>query len=84
MLSNKSDHISCGVEEVERLVCCNDYSSSSGDILENSFQPPEHIFPKREFGQTSKVTDHFKVPGLADGNGYTVMPLMVSLLPFVY
>ena len=48
-----------------------------GDSPEKLFQPPDHNFPKRKFGQTSKVTCHFKAPGLADGNGYTVMPLML-------
>ena len=47
-----------------------------GDIPEKSFQPPDHNFPKREFGQTSKVYRYLKVPGLADGNfGCTMMPL---------
>ena len=31
-----------------------------------------NLFPKHEFGQTSKFTHIFKVPGLADGNGYTM------------
>ena len=40
-----------------------------GDIPD---QPNDHNFPKREFGQTSKFTDLFKVPGLAGGNGCTM------------
>ena len=40
-----------------------------GDILD---QPHDLNFPKREFGQTSKFTNLFKVPGLADGNGCTM------------
>ena len=43
-----------------------------GDIPEKPFQPPDHNLA----GQV-KFTDNFKVPGLADGNGYTVMPLMI-------
>ena len=35
-------------------------------------QPHDHNSPKREFGQTSKFTDLFKVPGLANGNGCTM------------
>ena len=45
-----------------------------GDIPD---QRHDHNFPKREFGQTSKFTDVFKVPGLADGNGCTTMMPMV-------
>ena len=40
-----------------------------GDIPD---QPDDHNFPKCGFGQTSKFTDLFKVPGLADGNGCTM------------
>ena len=49
-------------------MCYNGYSSSRG-ILD---QPHDHNFTKREFGQKSKFTDLFKVPGLADGNGCTM------------
>ena len=40
-----------------------------GDIPD---QPHDHNFPKPDFGQISKFTDLFKVPGLADGNGCTM------------
>ena len=62
--------ISCWVEEVEILVCYNGSTPAPvGDIPD---KPLDHNFPKREFGQTSKYTDLFQVPGLADGNGCTV------------
>ena len=46
------------------------------DILD---QPHDHNFPK----QTSKFTDLFKVPGLADGNGCTIYDA-ISDLAFYY
>ena len=48
-----------------------------GDIPEKPFQTLDQNFPKRELARQVKFTDHFKVPGLADGNGYTVMTLMI-------
>ena len=47
-------------------MCYIGYSSSSGGYSH------DHNFPKLEFGQTSKFTNHYKVPGLPDGNGYTM------------
>ena len=44
-----------------------------GDIPEKPFQPHD---PKTQIWP-DKFTDHLKVPGLADGNGCTMMPLMI-------
>ena len=55
-----------------------------GDIPEKAFQPPDPNFPKCKLVRQLKFADHFKVPGLADGNGCTMMPLMISTLPFEY
>ena len=46
-------------------------------------QHHDHNFLKREFGQASKFTDLFKVPGLADGNGCTMYDA-TSNLAFYY
>ena len=43
-----------------------------GYIPEIPFQPPDQ---NESMAKQVKFTDHFKVPGLADGNGCTKMPL---------
>ena len=41
-------------------------------------QPHDHNFSKHGFGQTSKFTDLFKVPGLAVGmDALCMMPLVI-------
>ena len=50
-------------------MCYNGYSSSSGGYSTNLMITTSQ---NTGFGQTSKFTDLFKVPGLADGNGSTM------------